>query len=288
MGLGEGHILGLTVWAIGKARMPKTQEQQRVLIRDLADAIRKLNGGHALTKAEKALVAQAAAGAPIIGDAHSAFSKTYDELAQRLGLSRKTLQNLRDRHKDEAPRPRADGRHEVAEWAMFLIEKNVARIAENIPPPASASPEQEGPQCAKDWRNEELRLKCEKLVIENLKAAGMLLARNDVEEGMSTFASALRQALNNMRGRLSQKVLHLKDYHEAEEIVGEEIDVVLRLFSSGSFLDDLGDNATTSTAAPVIATPAQVQELLPDQQADVVKPARKAKPKARKARRKAQ
>lgn len=268
--------------------MPKTQEQQRVLIRDLADAIRKLNGGHALTKAEKALVAQAAAGAPIIGDAHSAFSKTYDELAQRLGLSRKTLQNLRDRHKGEAPRPRADGRHEVAEWAMFLIEKNVARIAENIPTQASVVPEQEGPQCAKDWRNEELRLKCEKLVIENLKAARELIAVNDVEEGMSTLMSALRQAMNNMVGRLAQKILHLKEHHEAVEIIQSEVDQVLRLLENCSFLDDLGDNATTSTAAPVIATPAQVEELLPNQQADVVKPARKAKPKARKARRKAQ
>lgn len=253
--------------------MLKPEDAEKVLIKDLANVIRKVHTNKPLTAAERALVSQAAAGATL-GDSSSAFTKTYDELAQRLGLSRKTLQNAQKRHPEDVPRPRADGRHDIAAWSQFIIKHNVARSAEGIAGAASAEYEAEGPITVTDWRAREIELKCEKLAIENAKTAGQLILANDVEAGLSTLLAAARTAMNNLPGRLAQKVLHLADYHEAEELIQGEVDVVLRIFERCEFFDQLGlVNETVETASPVISTPAQVEQELADQ-----RPAKLSKP----------
>ena len=244
--------------------MLKPEDAEKVLTKDLANVIRKVHSSKPLTAAERALIAQVGAGAPLVGDASSAFAKTYDELAQRLGLTRKTLQNAGKRHPEDVPRPRADGRHDVAAWSRFLIAHNIARTAEG----AESAPTEHGqdqPVTVTDWKARELELKCEKLSLDNAKAAGELVAANDVEAGLSSLLAAARQALNNLPGRAAQKVLHLTDFHEAEELLQGEVDLVLRVLERCEFLDQVGLNATVETASPVILMPHQADDLLPDQ-----------------------
>lgn len=215
--------------------MLKPEDAEKVLTKNLANVIRKANTGKPLTAAERALIEQAAAGGTLT-DTGSAYAKTYDELAQRFGVTRKTLQNAQKRHPDDVPRPKPDGRHDVAAWSQFLIKHNIARTAENIAGAPAAENELSGPITVTDWKAEELKLKCEKLQLENSKVAGELVAAAEVESGLSQLVSAFRQALNNLGPRLASKILNVSDYHEAEEIITQEINVVLKTLQNADFL----------------------------------------------------
>ncbi|WP_395753337.1 hypothetical protein [Prosthecobacter sp.] len=214
--------------------MLKPEDAEKVLIKNLANVIRKANTGKPLTAAERALIEEAAAGGTL-QDTGSAFAKTYDELAQRFGLTRKTLQNASKRFPEEVPKARADGRHDVAAWSQFLIKHNIARTAENI---ASAPSDEasEGPVTVTDWKAREVQLKCTKLELENCKVAGELVDAAEVETGTSAMVQAFAQALNNLVPRLAQKILGTTDYHEAEEIIQGEVDVVKKALQRCEFL----------------------------------------------------
>lgn len=229
--------------------MLKPEDAEKVLIKNLANVIRKANTGKPLTAAERALIEQAAAGGTQ-QDSGSAFTKTYDELAQRFGLSRKTLQNASNRYPD-APRARADGRHDVAAWSQFLIAHNIARTAENIA--AAPSSDAEEPMRVVDWKARELELKCTKLEIENAKVAGELVDAAEVESGVAVLVGAFRQAVNNFAPRLAGKIVGVKDYHEAEEIILEEVNIVLRTLQRCDFLKLL-ESGVPALADPIEET----------------------------------
>lgn len=239
--------------------MLKPEDAEKVLTKNLANVIRKANTGKPLTAAERALIEQSAAGGPLT-DSGSAYAKTYDELAQRLGVSRKTLQNAAKRHPSDAPRHKGDGRHDVAAWSQFVIAHNIARSAENIAGAASAELAQDRPITVTDWKARELELKCEKLAIENARVAGELVEAAEIETGLSALVGAFRQALNNLPGRLAQKIIGCRDFHEAEEIILEEVNVILRTLQRCDFLEDHGTRAETfETASPVAISPAEHQ-----------------------------
>lgn len=233
--------------------MLKPEDAEKVLIKNLANVIRKANTGKPLTAAERALIEQAAAGGTL-QDTGSAFAKTYDELAQRFGLTRKTLQNARKRHPDEAPRERADGRHDVAAWSQFLIRHNIARTAENIAgAPAAEGQEENRPVTVTDWKARELELKCEKLEIENARTAGELVEASAVETGATHLVSGFRQALNNFVPRLAQKLDGVSDHHERVAAIQAEVDVVLKTLQRCDFIE--GHAPGEPAASQVISPP---------------------------------
>lgn len=240
--------------------MPKPEDAEKVLRRDLANVIKKVQAGQTLTAAEHVLINSS--GSAVGGDT-SVYAKTYDELAQRLCLTRKTLQNARKRFPDDAPNPRADGRHDVAAWSMFVIRHNIARAAEHVAGAASAETHEEGPVTVTDWKAEELKLKCEKLQIENAKVAGELVVAAEMEAGLSTLVTAFRQALNNFGPRLAQKILNVSDYHEAEEIIQEEINVVLRTLQRCEFLEMHGGDQVSSDVAIDVQAQIERAEIIP-------------------------
>lgn len=235
--------------------MLKPEDAEKVLTKNLANVIRKANTGKPLTAAERALIEQAAAGGTLT-DTGSAFAKTYDELAQRFGLTRKTLQNARKRFPDDSPKERADGRHDVAAWSQFLVKHNIARTAENIAGAPAAESEISGPITVTDWKAREIELKCAKLEIENAKTAGELIDAAEVESGTSHLVSGFRQALNNFVPRLAAKIVGVKDYHEAEELIQAEVNVVLRTLQRCDFLESpvTPVNEVTQVKTPVIET----------------------------------
>lgn len=242
--------------------MLKPEDAEKVLTKNLANVIRKANTGKPLTAAERALIEQAAAGGTP-QDTGSAFAKTYDELAQRFGLTRKTLQNASKRFPDDVPKPRPDGRHDVAAWSQFLIRHNIARTAENIAGASTAESQDENrPISVTDWKARELELKCEKLEIENAKSAGQLVEAHDVEAGTTHLVSGFRQALNNFAPRLAQKLDGVTDYHERVEVIQAEADVVLKTLQRCDFLD----GRSLETASPVVHSPKQTEQELSDHQ----------------------
>jgi hypothetical protein len=247
----------------GWGKVMKPDEAAAVLAKDLENVMLKAKQGKTLTARERALVQSAAAGT--VDGESSAFAKTYDELAQRLGVSRKTIQNVSKKHREDVPKARPDGRHDVGAWSAFMIKHNIARAAEGVAGGApSDAEESNAPVTVTDWKAEELKLKCEKLQIENAKVAGELVVAAEMEAGTSTLVTAFRQALNNFGPRLAQKVLNISDYHEAEEVIQEEINVVLRTLQRCEFLEQFGGD-TLETASPVVAVPAQAEMVRPEQ-----------------------
>ncbi|WP_395736291.1 hypothetical protein [Prosthecobacter sp.] len=244
--------------------MLKPEDAERVLVKNLANVIRKANTGKPLTAAERALIEQAAAGGTL-QDTGSAFAKGYDELAQRFGVSRKTLQNAGKRYPDDVPRARADGRHDVAAWSQFLIKHNIARTAENIAG-APSGDEAAAPVTVTDWKAREVQLKCTKLELENCKVAGELVDAAEVETGTSALVQAFNQALNNLVPRLAQKIIGTTDYHEAEEIIQGEVDGVKKALQHCEFLGPIeAREETLDPASPLIITPKAAAKTLPDQ-----------------------
>ncbi len=238
--------------------MLKPEDAEKVLTKNLANVIRKANTGKPLTAAERALIEQAAAGGTLT-DSGSAFAKTYDELAQRFGITRKTLQNATKRFPADAPKPRADGRHDVAAWSQFLIHHNIARTAENIAGAAATEGQAENrPITVTDWKARELELKCEKLTIENAKTAGELVEAASVEAGTTHLISGFRQALNNFIPRLAQKLDGLMDYHERVEVIEAEVNVVLLTLQRCDFLESKPVNPPDA-AAPTAKKKAKIR-----------------------------
>jgi len=144
---------------------------------------------------------------------------SISELAVMLGVTRQSVHRWVKAH-DDAPVPDQDGLHDVEAWRFFIEARGLNQSNAT----ASANDSQE----ALDWKEEKLRLECERIAIGNAKLAGTLMETGKVEAGLSALFGGLRQALNNMPGRMADKVLHITDHHEAEEIIQQEVNVLLK------------------------------------------------------------
>ena len=87
---------------------------RKLLNRDFANLIQRVQRGGKLSRAERSMLQSMAAStsqAPTVAE-------NYVELANILGVTRRSLQNWR-KSKD-APKPAANGFHEVAAWREFM------------------------------------------------------------------------------------------------------------------------------------------------------------------------
>jgi predicted DNA-binding transcriptional regulator AlpA len=197
----------------------------------VANILKKQQAGRTLTAREERTLLEASTEVPPTEN----FVRTFDELCRHLGCSRQTIYNVMKRRAD-CPQPRADGRHNVADWLKFFIDNAIAKTD-----PEGA--DEDKPVTVADWKARELQLKCQKLEIETMKILGKLVDANAVEAGISVIMGAARQALNNLPGSLAQKMLHLTDFHEAEEIVQGAVDTVLRTLERCEFFAEDGPTA---------------------------------------------
>jgi hypothetical protein len=154
---------------------------------------------------------------------------SVSELAVILGIARQTLNRWKREH-DDAPEPDHNGMHDVESWRSFIASHDL----NNSNRTASANDSQE----TADWKDEKLRLECERIAIGNAKLAGALVENDKAKAGLSALLGGLRQALNNMPGRLADKMLHISDHHEAEEIIQDEVNVVMRTIQKCDFLNE--------------------------------------------------
>lgn len=90
------------------------QAAKKVLDKDFENLIRKVASGRNLTTAERALIEARASGSTN----STAYAKTTVELAEVLGVNRRTI-NLW-RKMEGAPKPIANGQHDVSAWREFV------------------------------------------------------------------------------------------------------------------------------------------------------------------------
>ena len=87
---------------------------KKLLSRDFANLVGRVQKGGKLTRAERAMLQTLATGT---GSA-PATAASYVELAAILGVSRQSLNNWKKRK--DAPKPAANGLHDVAAWREFM------------------------------------------------------------------------------------------------------------------------------------------------------------------------
>ena len=144
---------------------------------------------------------------------------SVSELAVMLGVARQTLNRWRREH-DDTPLPDHNGLHDVEAWRDFIADRGLNQS--NRTASDNDSPE------TLYWKEEKLRLECERIAMGNAIQDGRLLPAADAEAALSALLGGLRQAINNMPGRAADKILHITDHHEAEEILQQEMNVLLK------------------------------------------------------------
>lgn len=166
------------------------------------------------------------------------FAKTQDELAQLLGVTRKTIGNcLRDYKTAKPPVPRArdDGRYEVPAWQKFILAHDIARKTEEQELP-DAAPNK--PRTVQEWKAEKVRLECDRIRRENDKALGDLVPVIELQKRLGVMLAAFRTAANNIPGRAAGKLIGLKDFHDVSDILQAEVATMLRTLEACPFLPD--------------------------------------------------
>jgi hypothetical protein len=93
---------------------------KRILNRDFANLARRVQGGGQLSRAERAMLQAMAAGAEQPDIAHA---KNFTELAIVLGVTRQAIHAWK--RFDGAPKPPANGLHDVAAWREFIRQRGL-------------------------------------------------------------------------------------------------------------------------------------------------------------------
>lgn len=244
------------------------EDIEKVRTKNIANLLRLANSGKPLTRAQQAELEAFSAGGRQDTAHSTAYAKTQDELASLLGITRKTIGNCLRKCKTATPAvpaTRADGRYDVPAWAAFLRAHNIAHKAEDAPAtttPADAGDASHEPQTVVEWKQEKLRLECERLKLELAKTAGELVEVADLEARLGVMLAAFRTAANNVPGRAAQKLLGLKDYHVIEEILGTEMAVMLRTLEACPFLGQEEPEiiALSENDNPAVQAPSAVED----------------------------
>lgn len=87
---------------------------RKLLSRDFANLVHRVQNGGKLTRAERAMLQSLAAS----GSNGPEWVANYVELARCLGVSRRALQTWRKR--PGAPKPAANGMHDVGAWRTYI------------------------------------------------------------------------------------------------------------------------------------------------------------------------
>ena len=214
-----------------------SEDLEKLHTKQLANVIRKIGSGKTPTAREAALLAQSTVGGE--PSAPSGFVATWDELAQRLNVSRKSLQNWRSRPdlKDKLPRPRADGRHDVVQWARAMVHQRLAR-ADELVAGDEEEPDEDRPRTVTDWKKEKEKRQVRKLDIEIGQMEGKLLLCSDLEVFLGATFAAIQTKLSQFPARTARFMMGLRDEAAAEEKLHYEMDAVLSDLHAVRYLDE--------------------------------------------------
>jgi hypothetical protein len=116
---------------------------KRALDADMGNALKAINNGQLLPKYRREQLEAIAAGRP--SPSSTTFAANYAGLAAALGCTRQRLAYWT--RQPDAPQPRQDGRHDVAEWRAYLAARGRLPAAAGTPQPdttATAQAPQDG------------------------------------------------------------------------------------------------------------------------------------------------
>lgn len=227
--------------------------------KELANVIRRLNEGKTLTAAQRALLAKARAGqgtevqTPRPG-VPPGFAQNWDDLAQALGVSRKSLQNWRGREELQGrlPTPRADGRHEVAAWARAMVDLQLARADEDE--------DGEFPRgSVTDWKRRREQLACTRLERDMAKEDGALMVATELEVAFGQLLAGICASLNQLPGSASRFLVGLRDIHVIQMKLEDEVATALQHLGAVRYLEQ---NCVRELAAELVTDDAMREHVI--------------------------
>lgn len=191
------------------------QAAQKVLNKDFENLIRKVGAGRTLTTAERALIEARASGS----SKTTAYAKTIVELAEILGVTRRTVNIWKKM--DGSPKPLPNGQHDVTAWREF-VRLNGLKGGKDV-----AGANQEGLKARRllvDIEERELRLAMKQGTVVSLESVRqewitkVARARSLLE---SRFLNELPPILSGLDAHDIRQKLN-RALHEAYEILHTE------------------------------------------------------------------
>lgn len=214
-----------------------TQEDaEKLKSKELANVIRKLHEGKTLTAAERSLLAQAQVGSD--ATVTSGYAQTWDDLAQRLGVTRRAIQDWRNdpRYAPDEPKPRADGRHNVTAWAEFMLRYGLKQADESQM--LSDITDAERPRTVQDWKARREELTCNKLELGIEREKGTLLVAAELEVAIGQMLSGIATALLHFPGATARFLVGIKDVHLLQQRLTTEMNAVLQRLNGARFMEE--------------------------------------------------
>lgn len=224
--------------------MPLSRDQaDKILQRNLANVLGKLNAGKTLTASERALIETEAGVSQV--DTSSAFAKNWNELAGRLNISRKGLFKVRQRLADVLPEARADGRHDVAAWKRFFGVHHINASAIDAEPPGDD--DELITTSEAEWRKRLLREKVEAARLANEMARREAIPLGEIQETLPAFLMTIRTDMNQIVADLAADLEGIDDYNEREEIIQKRVNQLLAILERCEYLDDQASSDTPAS-----------------------------------------
>jgi hypothetical protein len=188
---------------------------RKLLTRDFANLAQRVQRGGNLSRTERAMLQGMAASS---GPAQATVAENYVELAGILGVTRRTIQNWRKR--PTAPKPAANGFHDVAAWREFMTRHDLKGDA-----PAT---------------DEETALRARKLLAEvEERELRLAVKKGDyvsIEEVRQTWTRLVGRAKELLRNKFENELPPILSGLDATAIQEESrraIDEVLSVLHSG-------------------------------------------------------
>jgi hypothetical protein len=159
------------------------------------------------------------------------FVNSWDELARRVGRSRRCLLNWRKRFKDDPkfPWPRGD-RHSVSAWLQWMKLRNLA----------DAPDEGDDAENTKAfWDRQRARLEFERTTFSFAVEKGEYLPLAEIEAAVGQLLAGFRTALNIFPSSAARWIVGLKDVHAIKSKLQSEVDSVLQSLGRVAHVDDV-------------------------------------------------
>ena len=169
-------------------------EARAVLQKHLTNIVRKAAAGKTLSEREQREISRFAETGSEPGTAPTTPAQTewvssYEQLGRILGLHRASFPRIR-RDKPDAPKPRANGDHNVNAWREFLAAHPEIQCRSEASGPAKS-----------DLEIEKLKEQCRRLKFENDREAGLYLLKSEVNDW-------LIETIETIKAKLPAKLLN--------------------------------------------------------------------------------
>ncbi|MFZ9938597.1 MAG: hypothetical protein ACO3JG_16290 [Luteolibacter sp.] len=191
---------------------------KKLLSRDFANLIARVQKGGKLTRVERAMLQSMATGT----GAAPSTAASYVELAAVLGVTRQSINTWKKRK--DAPKPAANGLHDVAAWREFMRRNDLKG----------------GEPATQESADIESSLKARKLLAEvEERELRLGIKRGDyvaVEEVRQTWTEFVAQATSMLRKKFEQELPPILSGLDATGIQEESrraIDEVLTILHQG-------------------------------------------------------